>query len=130
MMLKLLDIFFTLLHLLIILINLFGWIFPQTRRLHLLVVCLTLGSWLILGTWYGIGYCPITDWQWQVKEKLGEGNLPSSFIKYFLDKISGKQIDAGLVDIVTVAGFGISLLAAFYFAWQKNKRRKKAIRQS
>jgi hypothetical protein len=22
--------------------------------------------------WYGLGYCPITHWQWIIKTKLGE----------------------------------------------------------
>ncbi len=84
-MLALLDVLFTLLHLLIIGFNLFGWIWPATRKLHLWCAGATAFSWLILGIWFGLGYCPITDYQWQIKEKLGEQNLPNSFIKYYAD---------------------------------------------
>lgn len=84
-----LDWFFTALHLIIIGFNLVGWIWRKTRALHFVFVLLTAGSWLILGIWFGLGYCPITDWQWQLKEKLGETNLPNSFIKYFVDKVTG-----------------------------------------
>ncbi len=113
-MLQALNIFFTFLHLFIIGFNLLGWAFKSTRKIHLFVVSATVASWFILGIWYGIGYCPITDWQWQVKEELGERNLPNSFIKYFADKMSGLNIDAGLIDILTAAGFAIAVLMTCY----------------
>ena len=114
-MLKILDILFTLLHLSIICINLFGWIHPKTRYLHFIFVCATLFSWLVLGVWYGFGYCPITDWQWQIKENLGETDLPSSFIKYFADWLTGKDFDPVLIDTLTALGFAISIIAAVIF---------------
>lgn len=122
--LKLLDIFFTILHLLIIGFNLLGWIWISTRRLHLYSVLLTAGSWLVLGMWYGIGYCPITDWQWQVKTKLGEQHLPNSFIKYQLDNLTGWEIDAGTVDSVTAISFLIVALLAVYLNYFRRKQPK------
>lgn len=110
----LLDLFFTLLHLLIIGFNLVGWIWEGTRKLHLFVVAATVFSWVVLGIWFGFGYCPITDWQWQIKEKLGERNLPNSFIKYFADKISGSDINAELIDILTLAGFVLAIALTVY----------------
>ena len=104
-MLQALDAFYTFIHLVIIGFNLFGWIWPRTRKLHLVVVSLTLISWFILGIWFGWGYCPVTDWQWDVKEKLGEKNLPASFIKYFADRISGKDFDPGMVNMITLITF-------------------------
>ncbi|HXI01223.1 MAG TPA: DUF2784 domain-containing protein [Sphingobacteriaceae bacterium] len=112
---KLLDIVFTLLHLVIIGFNLVGWIWPSTRKLHLFVVGITIASWVVLGIWYGLGYCPLTDWHWQVKEKLGEQNLPNSFIKYFADKIIGQSIDSGLIDAVTASGFALAIGFAVYY---------------
>jgi hypothetical protein len=113
------DYFFTLLHLVIILFNLLGWIWPRTRNFHLIVVCATLACWFILGIWFGIGYCPITDWQWRIKEKLGEQNLPASFIKYFADKLTGLDINSELVDAFTAIGFALAVLAAIYFRFIK-----------
>lgn len=113
-MLKLLDIFFTVLHLLIISFNLFGWLWPKARKVHLVVMGLTLASWFILGIWYGIGYCPITDWQWSIKEKLGETNLPNSFIKYFADKITGNNYSPGLVDRITLISFLVAIAITVY----------------
>ncbi|MEJ5960792.1 DUF2784 domain-containing protein [Pedobacter immunditicola] len=116
-MLQILDVFFTLLHLVIIGFNLTGWIWGKTRRFHFYCILLTAGSWFVLGIWYGWGYCPITDWQWQIKEKLGEVNLPNSFIKYFADQVSGQSINTQLIDILTVVCFflaaGISVYVNF-----------------
>jgi hypothetical protein len=109
MSLALLDVLFSILHLLIIGFNLFGWIFKATRRIHFWFTMLTLSCWTILGIWFGLGYCPITDWQWQIKEKLGEKNLPDSFIKYFVDKFAGANINAELIDILTLGFFLLAI---------------------
>lgn len=122
MSLLLQDFLYTGLHLLIIGFNLLGWIWPATRRLHLICILLTAGSWLLLGIWFGIGYCPITDWQWQVKEKLGEQDLPNSWIKYYADKISGQSVDAGLVNYVTAGAFAAAALLTVYFNFIHKKR--------
>lgn len=114
MSLHVLDHIYTLVHLLIIGFNLFAWAFPATRRLHLYGVAVTLACWLILGIWYGIGYCPVTDWQWQVKARLGEQNLPNSFVKYYADRISGQSVDANLIDILTAGSFLLSIIISVY----------------
>lgn len=116
------DYLFTILHLAIIGFNLLGWIWKSTRRLHFLFVLLTAGSWLILGIWYGIGYCPVTDWQWQIKETLGETNLPNSFIKYYADKIAGQEVSASLIDALTAGGFAIAAILSVYLNFSLRKR--------
>ncbi|WP_276134556.1 DUF2784 domain-containing protein [Polluticoccus soli] len=120
-MLQFFDILLTVVHLLVIGFNLLGWIWPKTRRAHLVCVLLTAGSWLVLGIWFGWGYCPITDWQWDVKTKLGETNLPNSFIKYYADKLTGKDFDAGFIDTVTAVSFAIAGLLSLYFNFFKRK---------
>ncbi len=114
MNLKLLDFLLTVLHLLIIGINLFGWIWPKTRKLHFICVLTTAACWLGLGYWYGLGYCPVTDWQWQVKYQLGEQNLPNSFIKYYADKISGANTNAVFIDIITATCFFSAAVISVY----------------
>jgi len=113
-MLKFLDILFTIVHLSIVLFNLFGWIPKATRRAHFICILLTAASWFLLGIWFGIGYCPFTDWQWQVKEKLGERNLPNNFIEYVAEKISGRHFDAGFVDAVTAISFALAVVLSIY----------------
>ena len=121
MSLQLLDYFYTIIHLLIIGANLFAWIWPKTRKIHLYIVSITLFCWLVLGIWYGIGYCPITDWQWQVKEKLGETNLPNSFVKYYLDKLLGKNIPDTTVDIITLGSFAIAICCSIKLNFFRKK---------
>lgn len=120
-MYTILDWFFTLLHLIIIGFNLLGWIWKKTRKLHFIFVLLTAGSWLILGIWFGLGYCPITDWQWQVKERLGETNLPNSFIKYLADGITGSDISTNIIDTVTALSFAIAVFLSVYLNFIKRK---------
>lgn len=118
-MLQFLNILLTLAHLLVIGFNLLGWIWKSTRKLHLILAGVTLACWLLLGIWYGIGYCPLTDWQWHVKESLGERNLPASFIKYAADKITGHNISALLIDYITGITFGLAIVASVYMNFFK-----------
>jgi len=126
MLYQIADYFFTIFHLFIILFTLLGWIWHRTRKLHFILIFFTLSSWFLLGIWFGIGYCPITDWQWQIKESLGEQNLPSSFIKYFADKITGTNINADIVDLFTGIGILFAIIAAIYFRFYKNEKRNMA----
>ena len=121
--LQLADIFFTILHLVIIGFNLFGWIFYKTRKAHFITIFLTAISWFVLGIWFGVGYCPITDWQWQVKQKLGEQNLPNSFIKYYGEKMTGSRLDTAFVDIVTLTAFLLAATLSIYFRFFSKKKR-------
>ncbi len=113
-MLRLLDFFFSFLHIAFTLFNLFGWIWPKTRKLHLITITVTAASWFILGIWYGWGYCFLTDWQWSIKEKLGERNLPSSFIKYFADRVIGGNINSTLINTVTLTCFLLAVVLTIY----------------
>jgi len=122
MILHTIDVLFTLLHLVIIGFNLLGWISPSTGKLHFICVVVTAGCWFILGIWFGMGYCPITDWQWQIKEKLGEHNLPNSFIKYYADKISGVSISASLIDTMTAVCFFLAALLSVYVNFLRKTR--------
>jgi hypothetical protein len=104
-----LDIFFTVFHSGFVLFNLTGWGWHKTRTMHLITIGLTILSWFGLGVIYGWGYCPFTDWHWTVKEKLGQTGLPLSYIKYYADKLTGLNWDAGLIDMLVVCT-GLSLL--------------------
>jgi hypothetical protein len=111
-MLKLLDFFFIAFHTLLIFFNLFGWIFRKTRKLNLITLSLTGASWFILGIFYGIGYCPLTDWHFRILEKLGETNLPSSYMVYLFDRLTGIELNGTLVDRLTMAGFLLALVVS------------------
>jgi len=111
---KFLDIFFTVFHTLLVLFILFGWIWKKTRQVNLICILLTAASWLILGIFYGIGYCPLTDWHFMVLERLGHTGLPTSYISFLVMRLSGFQPDQGVVDVFTAGGLIVALLASVY----------------
>jgi hypothetical protein len=81
----------------------------------------------LLGIRFGLGYCPVTDWQWQVKEQLGELDLPNSFIKYYADKITGKHFPPSLIDGVTLVCFAVAAVLAVYFNFINRKWRRRTV---
>ena len=99
---RLADGLLLVLHGSLVVFNVCGWTWRRTRRLHLWVITGTLGSWFGLGLLYGWGYCPLTDWHWRVKRTLGETDLPASWIKYYLDRLTGTAWDQAVVDALVV----------------------------
>jgi hypothetical protein len=89
----------------------------------LITIGATAFSWFGLGIFYGWGYCPITEWEWNVKARLGETHLPNSFIKYYADKITGKDINATLIDNFTLGFFLAAIILSVYFNFFKKKSR-------
>ncbi len=109
-----LNYFFFAFHLFLISFILFGWIWKRTRRLNLVVQAATAFSWYVLGIWYGIGYCPLTEWHWQVRYRLGHFDMPASYVKFLLDSLTGMSWNARLVDTVTVVFFGLAVIASVW----------------
>jgi len=106
----LLDILFVIFHSSLIIFNLFGWIWKRTRQINLVVLGLTGASWLFLGLIVGtLGYCPLTDWHFRILYKLGQTDLPSSYIKYLADRLTGLDVSASMIDNVTLFAFLIAL---------------------
>jgi hypothetical protein len=120
-MLSFADFLFFWLHIIIIFFNLFGWAFPFFRKWHLLLVAITLFSWLVMGFWYGFGYCFLTDWHWQIKYKLGETGLPASFVKYFLDRYTPFRPSTGAVDWLTGISYVLAILNSVYLNFFKGQ---------
>ena len=99
---RVLDILFLVSHTALIGFNVLGWAWRRTRRFHLVTISATLASWFGLGLVYGWGYCPLTDWHWRIKLMLGETALPGSWIKYYLDRITGFHWSPTVVDVLVV----------------------------
>lgn len=98
-----LDIFFVIFHTSLITFNVFGWIWKGTRILNLLLLAITGTSWLFIGLIVGtLGYCPLTDWHFSVLEKLGKTGLPSSYIEYLAERITGLDFKVSIVDNITL----------------------------
>jgi hypothetical protein len=126
MIYRILDIFFVIFHSSLIIFNLFGWIWKRTRIINLVTLLLTGGSWLFLGMIVGVpGYCPFTDWHFRILEKLGKTDLPYSYVKYLTDRITGLDINATLVDKVTLYTFLSALMISVFLNIRDLIRRKK-----
>jgi hypothetical protein len=119
-----LDIFFMILHPAVIVFNLFGWIWKKTRVANLILLLLTGGSWFILGLFYGIGYCPFTQWHWEVLHHLGKTNLPDSYVKYLVLRITGISFSDRLTDTVTAICFFLALGLSLYVNLRKKRQKR------
>lgn len=121
-----LDWVFTLFHTLLIVFNLTGWIWKKTQKLHLITISATLLSWTLLGIWYGWGYCPLTDWHWQILHEAGYTGLPSSYIVFLIQRFFNLTIRPVTADFITVflavTAFG---LAVWFNMKTKPKRKRK-----
>jgi len=74
--------------------------------LNLVLLLLTGVSWLVIGLIVGtLGYCPLTDWHFSILEKLGKAGLPSSYIEYLSERITGFNLNGSLVDKITLGVF-------------------------
>jgi hypothetical protein len=116
-----LDYFFLIFHTALIIFNLFGWIWQKTRKANLITLLLTGSSWFILGIFYGIGYCPLTDWHWDVLYKLGKTNLPYSYVTYLFNRLLGIDLNPVFTNYLVVICFAIALICSLGMNFRKNK---------
>ncbi|MEQ8351198.1 MAG: DUF2784 family protein [Leptospiraceae bacterium] len=104
--------FFQVFHICLILFNLFGWAWRKTLRWNLFTLLLTAGSWILLAPFYGLGYCPLTDWHYQILWKLGHLDLPRSYIAYLVQSVSGIRPNPALTDFMTGTLFSMALVTS------------------
>lgn len=115
------NYFFYVFHTILILFNLFGWLVPKWRKPNLFTLLITFASWFLLGIWKGWGYCFLTDWHYQILYKLGETDLPNSYIAFLIQKLTGWMPGAALTDGLTI---GLALLALICSVYVNIKNRK------
>lgn len=116
------DLALTIVHCLLIAFNLFGWCLKKTRKANLVCLFITFLSWVGLGYFYGWGYCPLTDWHWSIKEKLGTTTLPNSFIKYLVDNIFSVNSNAWWIDVATLTSFLIAIICSLWVNLKPQRR--------
>ncbi|MBS0011937.1 MAG: DUF2784 domain-containing protein [Bacteroidales bacterium] len=129
MLYRLADIAFVVFHTTLILFNLFGWIWKKTRLANLISILITFASWTLLGLIVGVpGYCPFTEWHFNILEKLGHADLPTSYLKYLADRLTGLDFSEQVVDALTlwglVAAFAISVILNTRMFLAKYKKRR------
>ncbi|WP_036678803.1 DUF2784 family protein [Daejeonella oryzae] len=109
-----LNIFFFVFHTVFTVFNIFGWIFPKTRKVHLAAIILTAFSWFVLGIWYGWGYCFCTEWHWIVREKLGFEDSSNSYIHFLILKTTSLNLKEDIVDTITLLMFLLSFILSVW----------------
>jgi len=120
-----LDFFFLVFHTSLTLFNAFGWIWKPLRKINLLTLLITGFSWFILGLFFGMGYCPLTDWHFQVLKNMGQTNLPNSYLQYLALRFFHWQIPADIVDVITASVFFLALLISLWLNIKDLRNRKK-----
>lgn len=101
---RLLDGLLHAIHLAVIAFAVLGWIAPALRTAHLVLMLLILGSWFVLGHWFGTGYCPLSDWHGKLKAAAGLGRPAGSYIHQVLSALLRRAVDSAAVDRVTLVG--------------------------
>lgn len=125
---KILNIFFFIFHTSLILFNLIGWSWRKTRLYNLITLGLTGFSWFGLGIWYGFGFCPSTEWHWQVRLHLGDYHMPHSYIQFLLQKLTGVHAPETMLNQAVLALFLLALTASLGLNlrdWRRKKEQKK-----
>jgi hypothetical protein len=119
------NVFFFVFHSSLILFILLGWLWTKTRKINLAVVLLTAFFWFILGIWYGFGYCPCTDWHWQVRMRLGYYDMPSSYLTFLIRSLTGYDVNKTLIDVFAVVFLLLSICASVVINYRDWKNRKR-----
>jgi hypothetical protein len=108
-----LNVFFFVFHTCWVIFNSVGWIWKQTRKWHLVTIAVTAFCWFVLGFWYGWGFCPCTEWHWQIRSRMGYHD-PDSYMQLLFDKILGLHLPAILVDSITVGVFILTIILSIW----------------
>ncbi|MFM7088703.1 MAG: DUF2784 family protein [Candidatus Paceibacterota bacterium] len=92
-------------HLILGIVILTGWLFPQFKYFYIGLLFFWMGSWLILG------YCPPTKWEFLLRKKYNENINPNSeFIQYYMFKFFNKNISSNKIMTGGIVIFSVLLL--------------------
>lgn len=125
LILQIIDYFFILFHSVLILFNILGWMVPRWRLANLISLSITAFSWFVLGIFYGIGYCPFTDWHWKVRQLLGYNDSSNSYVHFLILKITGANLPENWVDTATVIVFFAAFFTSIHFFLKKRASKRK-----
>jgi len=121
--LQIFDLFFELIHILLISFVILGAFFKKTRKFHLVALGLILFSWLGLGVYYGWGYCFLTDIHWYIKDQLGQVNLPPSYITYLFSLV-GIKLTILQSNIIASVVLLLAIFFSIYFNLKDRNQKK------
>lgn len=114
-------------HVVLVLFNMFGWIWKSTRVLHLITMGLTSFSWFALGAIYGWGYCFCTDYHAEVLRQLGSPDANITFIQLMFKRLLGLSVSQERADWIAFFVFALILLAmaiVWTRTWLEHRKRR------
>lgn len=80
------------------------------RKANLITLSLTGLSWVGLGLFYGMGYCPLTDLHWKVLFELGEAPETTSYVAYLFQRILSIKVSNSFADNITLITYLFALV--------------------
>jgi len=81
-----------------------GWLFPQIKFYYFCFLII----WIL--TWIFLGYCPITKWEFTLRNKYDKNiNPEAEIIKYYIYKLFKIEIPSKVIFISGIVAF-ISLI--------------------
>ena len=110
------DVLFFVFHTALILFNLVGWVWPSTRRLHFICIAATLFSWIVMGAFYGFGYCLCTDWHFQVRRSLGLPVFGHTYLQLMARVFLGVEMSQATSNLLAGGGL-LFILVAMVAVW-------------
>ena len=116
-----LNVGFFIVHTAWIAFNCLGWIWRRTRPWQLATVSLTAFSWFGLGVVYGWGYCPCTDWHWEVRARLGADD-PPSYSQLLARVLTGIELRQPVADTIAVVTLGSASLLGVALTIRERQR--------
>ena len=117
-----LNVAFFVFHSAWIFFNCAGWAWQRTRPWHLLTISLTALSWFGLGMWYGWGYCPCTDWHWQVRARLGYVD-PPSYVQLLIRELTRVDIQAVVANVIAMSVLVVAAVLGVALSLRDARRR-------
>ena len=112
-------------HVVVVLFNMFGWIWRRTRVLHLITMSLTACSWFALGAIYGWGYCFCTDYHAHILRQLNDPDANLTFIQLIFKRLFGISLDQSFADNLAIIVFVLILIATF-IVWTRDLIHRKS----
>ncbi|MFK7872993.1 MAG: DUF2784 family protein [Oligoflexales bacterium] len=119
--LKLADIAMHIIHCGLILFSMVGYLWEETRALHLFSQFMIFTSWYGLGRFFYPGYCILTDLHWRLKTVRGCRPEAEYYTKYMVDKVCGTDASRKLLDtvshVILFSAITISVIWNVYDWW-------------
>ena len=114
------DVFFFVFHTALILFNLAGWAWAPTRRLHFICIAATLFSWVVMGAFFGFGYCLCTDWHFQVRRSLGLPVVGHTYLQLMAHVFLGIEMSQTMSNMLAGGGL-LFILVAMVTVWIRQR---------